>query len=493
MPQQQLVDVDFKGQFLLSHNIDKPFQYWASVELQDWFLHFCTALRLTKILDRGLNIVGYILGWAITSDGVLLGEIYSVGLSTSAPNFVETTERIIESLSGRFIAILISENHQRVYLDPAGQLSAVYNNKSCEVASSLFLISEYTEPTGDLAQQLNFPEADAYFPFGITHSCDVWRLIPNHFLDLAIFEMIRHWPRDGELDIRTSEKPYEVAAQIGKKLQQNIQAISEVLPISIPLTAGMDSRMLLAASKNIFHNVQFHTIRIPDQAAELDCKVAIAISRRFRLKHKILEWQKPSKKDLNDWQIRSGFACSGRTWTGVSTVRQLSPDLAVLVGLCGEVGRSFLWTIHDFETLNIDASEILRRLGFPEHHLLLDGAMRWLEALPAENPFTILDLLYLEQRLGCWAGPSHIGHIHNVQIVPLSDRAIFAMMLSLPDEYRFSQCLAPDLIRSLWPALLKFPFNKEIGIARLSNLLASVLARIFVQYPSLKKIIPWLT
>ena len=165
-------------------------------------------------------------------------------------------------------------------------------------------------------------------------------------------------------------------------------------------------------------------------------------------------------RELQDWQLRGGYAGAGRTWKSVRTLEQLDPGLAVLEGLCGEVGRAYYWRRSDFESTRLTPRGVLVRLGFPAHPRLLDAADRWLSAVPARDQFDVLDLLYIEQRLGCWAGPNHVGHVHNPRIVPLSDREIFSSMMSLQPEYRFEQRLGPDVIRSLWPELLGMPFNQ---------------------------------
>jgi hypothetical protein len=79
----------------------------------------------------------------------------------------------------------------------------------------------------------------------------------------------------------------------------------------------------------------------------------------------------------------------------------------------------------------------------------------------------VLDLLYVEQQLGCWAGPQQYGGQAPVKSAPpFCDRRLFDLMLSLPCEYRFAQRLAPDLIAKLWPELLMIPFNQDIGLHR---------------------------
>ncbi len=75
-----------------------------------------------------------------------------------------------------------------------------------------------------------------------------------------------------------------------------------------------------------------------------------------------------------------------------------------------------------------------------------------------------MDLLYIEQRLGCWGGPQSIGAIFSFVINPFCNRRIFTLMLSLPPQYKRQNKVSDDLIKHLWPELLKFPFNRYMGM-----------------------------
>lgn len=177
-----------------------------------------------------------------------------------------------------------------------------------------------------------------------------------------------------------------------------------------------------------------------------------------------MEWQKATAEQLEAWQIRGGYTGAGRTWQAVSTLLQLDPKRVFMPGLCGEVGSAIYWKNSDLSSEGISTEEIVARLGVPDHPVINEAADRWMNNLPLANPLDILDFLYIEQRLGCWAGPNHYGHINNVRIVPLSDREIFTLMLELPAEYRFRQLLAIDLVQQFSRELSRIPFNEDIGI-----------------------------
>jgi hypothetical protein len=112
----------------------------------------------------------------------------------------------------------------------------------------------------------------------------------------------------------------------------------------------------------------------------------------------------------------------------------------------------------------------LRRFSFPAVDILVKGASNWLSELPTANLLEKLDLFYLEQRLGCWAGPSMYGPVGSRFLAYVfNSRQIYKKMLSLPADYRREGRLSKDLIRLKWPELLEFPFNEPLGLLKLER------------------------
>jgi len=93
------------------------------------------------------------------------------------------------------------------------------------------------------------PESGSYYPFGLTPYRHVRRVLPNHYLDLEGWKAVRHWPGKAELtvDYDTDRAVKEIVSII----KNNLQAISKRYRIHMGLTAGRDTRLLLACSRPI--------------------------------------------------------------------------------------------------------------------------------------------------------------------------------------------------------------------------------------------------
>ena len=155
---------------------------------------------------------------------------------------------------------------------------------------------------------------------------------------------------------------------------------------------------------------------------------------------------------------------SGRIWMIHPTLRHLDRKRALLPGMGGEIARSYFWS-RDREIKLLDAKAILDRLHLPVCDKTLIMTEEWLSEISDLSPSLVLDLAYIEQRLGCWAGPQMYGSDHRsvCHLWPLSHRRIFQLMLQLPSEYKQKQQLAKDICALEWPELLDTPFNDFSG------------------------------
>ncbi len=95
-------------------------------------------------------------------------------------------------LEGMWIAIIVADAMQRVYLGPAH--SAVFDRDKRRVATSHNLLAPFTRDR-ELSRAFDPLETNGYFSFGLTAFAGVERLLPNHYLDLETFAPQRHWPR----------------------------------------------------------------------------------------------------------------------------------------------------------------------------------------------------------------------------------------------------------------------------------------------------------
>jgi hypothetical protein len=373
----------------------------------------------------------------------------------------DSIEDFYSKASGRWVLFLISAKVSKIFVDSCGSFSVVYSEREKTIASTPTLI-EADDWNRELMNELGFPEKINWLPFGLTFKDNVKRLVPNHYLDLSNWNSERHWP-SAATDFGIEKNTKQCCKEIASNVQSTIKAISKDNSINLSLTAGRDSRIILACAREALKKTQFFTFQ-PDKANH-DVEIPSALAKKFHLSHEFIPVIYASSSELKEWLNLTGYSVSGQIWKIHKTLQSFNCDSVIMPGMAGEVGRAFYWKFHDKSRSEVTANDILKRIHMPLHEKLLSKAKSWLAELSYVDTFTLLDLLYIEQRLGCWSAPQYYGNTKVAfEVAPLNSRTIFHNMLRLPHDYRFKQRLAYELIEDVWPELLELPFNRRTGI-----------------------------
>lgn len=298
-----------------------------------------------------------------------------------------------------------------------------------------------------------------WYPFGSTSKPDVRRLPPNHELDLGSFSCRRFWPETYlPASPTASDQTLEAIAAI---LKENVEALASNPRVMANLTAGRDTRIVLAALRAYRHAITFSTFAFPGQAGAHDCAVAAEIVRKLSLSHVEFLPVPPAADDVAEWLENTGHCVVGQSMTLATTAKRICTAADYnITGLAGEVGRCGYWNAEDLLAAEITADELLSRIRAPAPESFAAAARAWLEGLPSGPVHWILDLLAMEQRIGAFSAPTFYGNCQGaISMTPFNDRRLIELMLSLPPDYRFEQKLAEDLLARMWPELNEFPFN----------------------------------
>lgn len=453
---------NYKGQFVLSKDSEQIPLGWSSFSLNSWHL----GVKLLPVYTLKNNIddsvgwcIGYPLEENISKDGNF---IIKFNENTDAIDIV--TSRFYEKVGGRYLLIFLASEVSRIYLDPYGSLGCVYSQEKQVVASTPTVASGGGDWDKPLIELLGMPESGLWFPFGLTPRKDVRRLLPNHYLCLSSWEVERHWPQHVS-DLCVRRDTAEVVREIACKISKNIEIATNAYPAYLSLTAGRDSRMLLACARNCLDKITFFTFG--EAVESIDVHVAKIISERLKLRHSVVPVQYATDEERHRWLYLTGHSVGGAIWKIHKSIEALDCNATLLPGIAGEVGRAYYWKRKDHEKNNLKVEELLRRSSMPEISVIKNEADRWLSGLSSYNTFNILDLFYVEQRLGCWAAPQHYGNLTSkYELSPFNHRNIFKNMMQLPYEYKLKQRLAEDICKAVWPELLQWQFNEYTGIKK---------------------------
>jgi hypothetical protein len=454
----------FNGQFLFSTDPAAIPPAWNHYEQAGWVIATHPDLPVTSLVLPDRTRLGWLIGYAITDTSFCPEEII---VRSGHARDEDALEATLATLGGRFVAVLLTATHQRCYLDACGSMSAVYSTRVPLVASTPSLIDTAQHPwDADLIRDMRMPMSGLWYPFGLTARQHVARIIPNHYLNLATMQPVRWWPPasmqygHGSVD--------QALATITTTVRHALTTVAATHPLYLTLTAGRDSRMVLACARDVCDRTIFFTFTLGRDTA--DAHIARSIARRFQLSHMQLRKIYADPVALELWQTKTGRAVAGEIWKIHVTMRDLDPARVLMTGMAGEVGRGYYWNPADTADTPLTPADLVARCHLPWHPRFAAPAQAWLNSVPTSNTFFLLDLLYVEQRLGCWGGPQIYGgdqrNITMIQLLPLAHRAIFEAMFALPVDYRRDQRLAADICRTLWPELATLPYNQFSGFWR---------------------------
>ena len=207
---------------------------------------------------------------------------------------------IIKNLAGRYVIFIKNAGFSCVFNDPCG-LRSVYYLKSREhkiFATQPTLIGEATPLIGGEKIELFFHSdyyrnANEYWlPAGLSIYENVSQLLPNHFLDIEKNKQERFWP---DIEIENYRIDH-VMKELPTILSNSIKQVNIENSLALPLTAGYDSRLLLAASKSSVNDIYIFTMIHKKHLSKKhqDLVIPKKITNKFSLKHHLV---------LNDAQI----------------------------------------------------------------------------------------------------------------------------------------------------------------------------------------------
>jgi hypothetical protein len=455
---------DMVGQFLLGKTEVPALASWSKQQIGRWILHWHPRLPVTQIRSQDGSDAGWLMGIAVDPEGQVLPAVWQLGFSCNEADAAVRFESALHGLSGRFAAVFLTSRNERFYLDASGSLAAVYCEQHQVVASSCNLVLQAgdMQQNSGLVQAFGLPQRDGYFPFELTPWSGINRLLPNHYLNLGNWVRKRHWPSGQLLD--PTRPPHEIIRDIAGLVEGFISGVTKLGAAQIPLTAGYDTRVLLACSRPSLSSIHFFTSPIPDVNARMDCAYGRRIAKQFGLDYSVLTWKDASEAEIESWIYRTGTCVVDRITRCTRTDQQLDPTRFTLLGVGGEVGRGYFWLPDDVPSRPLSGNELVQRFNFPPVEAVIQAASNWLDQLPTSDLLEKLDLFYIEQRLGCWAGPAMYGPLYDRFLMyPFNSRRTYELMLSLPQDYRREERMPVDLVNLKWPELLEFPFNEPFG------------------------------
>jgi hypothetical protein len=288
------------------------------------------------------------------------------------------------------------------------------------------------------------------------------RLLPNHYLDLGNGSCQRFWP-ERRLSKITLE---EGAERVAGLLTGLLRAAANRFDLAIAVTAGIDSRVVLAACSEIKDKVSFVTVRqwhMPDD--DPDVTIPQTLLQCLGIQHEVIYSQGPMTPEFNLLFKSNVFQAHEHYGPDAEAIlKHFQRSKVAVTGSGGEVSRCPSREELPFFDRKRLAPDYLSRIEIgARNEFAMKHFSKWLNDVSPNHGVNKLDLLEWEQGCGSWlaATQQEFDIAWKEIFTPFNCRDLAIAMLSVPVKYRKGPnfTLFRSLIQKLWKEVLDTPIN----------------------------------
>lgn len=273
-------------------------------------------------------------------------------------------------------------------------------------------------------------------------------------------------------DLKRAAGAAPTRERLADDLTAAVREMAGAAPISLGLTGGRDSRILLAAALRAGLEVDCYTEDSGAWCAS-DVYVARLLAGRLGMRHRVVTSAAPGSGAQSDAPVdplRLAASTLRATDAGMylydsHELRTEFHPVALLRGFGGECLRGGYAYKHKDLTL-ARAHEIARAQFGRQHRYFRDHVRdryfefldRWMADFDDLGPHDLLDCLYADLRCGRWlAAQTRALGLAARDFTPFVDNRLALSILTLDAEEKTRGTVGRDLLRTLCPAALEVP------------------------------------
>ncbi|EKU93000.1 Uncharacterised protein [Alloiococcus otitis] len=434
-------------------NKEKKSELKNCIHIANWYIHYCEAPIYTSISDR--------------RSCAILGEFFHI----EKPELTEQdiTNEIIKLknfedviifskyLLGRFVIFYFDYDHSvKILPDATTTIPVYYTNKAGKeyISSDSHLIKnkfdfQFSETSINIKEAADNQHP---LPYNITMFEEIKVLIPNHYYDSNTGEMHRYFPLDDVSHIsllNATEKTIYVIRNV-------LSFILKRKKLSLPLTAGVDSRTVLSFLKNYINDIPTFTFYSTNDTGDLE--IAKDISHKMNFFHKGLKRKKLTDDEISYFSDKlDGNHKVGVLNDALTLKKSAFKDRSFLTGDIIPLAKS------NFGKNLPEKWATASYLVTKTHNYSRENkeyVKKWLKDVKEYHYLSIYDLFFWEYRFGRWFPNSVINYdIWTDPFYLFNCRYLIELWLSIPRNQRTKYSLHEEIIKTNWPELLKIPIN----------------------------------
>ena len=461
----------FRYQYVISRSVEALDGFQAR-SLGDLNIYTGKDLPLKDVHDASGATIGYCLGIAVGMDALETTTTLTLPFKKTTRDFWHRFESWLNDAAGRYAFVINAKDTPRLYTDPVGMIGAVYNPEDGFVASSTMLAIKRpmrAHPKYDFDVIRNAGGRITLF-----HTADdaVHRLNPNHYLDLNTLNTTRFWPRD-ESFTPAPDDPTEIYREIIDTARANIGAIAQTYPCSLPVSGGMDSRLLLAfAGEHLSKIKQFYT-HINNYATRRDAAIAAELCRVCKVKHEVHDKRDfaVARRDIrlnkHAYELTFGAPAAPPKEYLNGVINGVPDGNVILRGHQTDLLRAVYvfrpqseWRDPNWQ---IERLFVVPRVDFNSTvaDRFRDDFMTWQSELPAAAMEKAADFMFLEVFSNASIGSSFPALWRNFYMSPYNSRRLITLSLQFSERSRRASEPVFELIEMMNQDLSGVPFDFE--------------------------------
>lgn len=442
---------------------------WTSIKLENFILSYSNELDVKEVID-GKNKRWLLLGRALQADSKKSSPIEELKKKKD-----ENIESIYNSWTGRWI--LISNNC--IHLDASGSLGCFYavNTEKVYISSSPSILNNILKKYGiDSAEHtcsLRRGIGMDYYPAPATRYYNIKRLMASQILNFK-----------GNLSIKKRRLLYvdkykllSYEEQLNLLKQYFSTAVINLFQnneknLYVPLTAGMDSRLILAAC--MYNKIPIKSVTFEQSnMIKADRTLPKIISNKLGIEHIFVNKSDKnfSSERVKEFDLHCGQHCidADRELYAYRQFETVGDNSILLRGGGFETARfSYYHKQLEENKMQTPTETIIKTYNLYNsdvHKAAIEEWGKWIK----ENPESDVDWkcrFYLEERVGAWLSYlEYADDITNVERIHLANCTnIISLMLSIPIDKRKDGQYQIDLINKFEPCLTDYKINpKTLG------------------------------
>lgn len=462
----------FCHQFVLGGEFADRLTGWQRVRIDDSLkLTAHPELAVDQVSDgtRSITIIGHILDpRSPQADNVSIGRALLNQFST-----VECLIAATKACGGRWIIVALGAGQKVLFNDALGLRQVFYTSDASTngfwagsqpgILAWLFDLRIDAEAERFIDSFETRSHLEYRWPGTATAFREIVHLLPNHCLDLCAGTCHRYWPYRPLQEVGFDES-IEKAVSI---LTGLMRAARHRFDFIIGMTAGIDSRIVLAACREIKAGIAGITVRqgrMPDHHQDL--RVAARVLGKVAVPHQIIKALPYMSADFSRAFKENVFLAHDHYGADAEAIfNRFRRSKVVVSGSGAEVVREPFRKRIDASKGSFTATELAGLQWMGESEFAVNSFNLWLDGIDDLHNLHLLDLFSWEQSHGNWLAATQMEFdlAWRDIFTPFNCRDFLETMLAMEERHRQS----PEhrgfnaLIQKMWPELLDEPINPD--------------------------------